>query len=362
MTIGYVLDDTLDKSDGVQQAVIAIAENMRSLGHEVHYIVPYTERTDLENIHSIAKIISLKFNGNSTRTPIWSSKKVIKKLFKEVTFDVLHVQMPYSPIMSARVMKMAPKTTKIFGTFHILPYSTVSRIGTKILGAILYRSNKRFDAVFAVSPPALLFMKNTFRLDGRVIANPVDYNFFNKHATTNKNTRTRIVFLGRFDERKGVKQLVEAYKIVKRKENIELILCGKGPLMKNLENESKALQLGIQFTGFVTDEQKAQYLASADIAVFPSTGGESFGIVLAEAMAAGAGITIGGNNPGYTSVLEQWPETLFDPNNLDEFAEKLQEFVVDVKKRETIGRSQHDVVKLYDVKSITKQLLIAYGT
>lgn len=121
MTIGYVIDDTLDKSDGVQAAVIDIAEHIRSLGHDVHYIVPSSSRNDLENIHSIAEIVKLKFNGNSIGTPLPASKKKIKQLLGDVEFDVLHVQMPYSPHFAAKVILMASPETTIVGTFHIPP-------------------------------------------------------------------------------------------------------------------------------------------------------------------------------------------------------------------------------------------------
>ena len=358
MVIGYVLDDTLDKTDGVQQAMIVIAERMRNLGHEVHYIVPYTERKDLQNVHSVAKVMSIKFNGNSTRTPISSSKRQLKKLLREVKFNVLHVQMPYSPIMSAKLIKMAPKSVKIIGTFHILPYNNIAKMGTKLLGSYLWRNKKRFNMVFAVSRPALEFMKKDFGMTGTVMPNPVDYKYYNSFAGESLEIlKTRIVFVGRFDARKGVRQLVNAYAKLPNKGEVELIMCGKGPLLQDLQEYSNINKLNIIFPGFVDNESKAKYLSSADIAVFPSTAGESFGIVLVEAMSAGAGVTLGGNNPGYASVLEEFDKTLFDPNNVQEFTTKLKEFIDDAELRRKIGSKQHEAVVKYDVDVVVDRLI-----
>ena len=178
MTIGYVLDDTLDKADGVQQAMIAIGEHMRSLGHNVHYIVAETDRTDLEHVHGIGAFWSLKFNGNSVRTPKPASKTEIRQLFNDIKFDVLHVQSPHSPLLSGRVMALAPKSTKIFGTFHILPYNWITSYGTRLVGISMKRNLRLFDHMFAVSEPARVFMEHSFGIAGSVLPNPVNYDFF----------------------------------------------------------------------------------------------------------------------------------------------------------------------------------------
>jgi phosphatidylinositol alpha-mannosyltransferase len=144
------------------------------------------------------------------------------------------------------------------------------------------------------------------------------------------------------------------------KDNSELVMCGKGPLWGEITSDPKYKIPNINFPGFVTEEQKAKYLASADIAVFPSTGGESFGIVLTEAMSAGAGVTLGGNNPGYSSVLGDWPETLFDPDNIEEFARTLDRFLNSVSLRDRVGSLQHKAVVKYDIARICEQLERAY--
>ncbi len=360
LVIGLLLDDTLDRADGVQQAVISIGEKLRSKGHEVHYIVSETERTDLENVHSIGKLFSAKFNGNSVRTPIPVSNSAVTALFDKVKFDVLHVQMPYSPLFASKVLKMAPKNVKKFGTFHILPYGSFARFSTKILGYSLKNSLDSLDQVFAVSRPANQFMSEAFGVNGTVIPNPVDYEFFHRFKKQN-NDKKQIVFIGRFEQRKGVRELIRAYSRIDKqlRESLSLIMCGKGPLLEEMKDLSKVLNLDIEFPGFVTDEEKAQYLANADVAVFPSISGESFGIVLTEAMSAGSGITIGGNNPGYSSVLEQWPETLFDPKDTEQFSKLL---VKCLSAKSSVGKSQHQTVKQYDTNVVVDTLLEHYNS
>lgn len=362
LTIGLILDDTLDRADGVQQAVLAIGKKLSERGHEVHYITSETERTDIPNVHSLAKPISLRFNGNSVRTPAPASKEKITKLFKDVSFDVLHVQMPYSPFLAARVLQAAPHYTKKIGTFHILPYSSFVSFSTRLLGLGLKKSLRQLDEVFAVSKPAGVFMEQSFGVSGSVLPNPVDYDFFHSFKRQ-KQSKKSIVYVGRFEARKGVKQLVEAYKEVKAfcEGDVELVMCGTGPLLKDVESRAKELKLSVIFPGFVSDNEKAQYLANADIAVFPSTNGESFGIVLAEAMAAGAGVTIGGDNPGYRSVLEAWPEVLVDPNNTAAFARCMRDFLQDDSARKKIGTQQHKAVKSYDVNAVVDRLEKAYS-
>ena len=360
MTIGYILDDSLDRSDGVQQAVISIGEHMRGLGHDVHYIVSETKRTDLKNIHSVGKFFSLKFNGNSVRTPLPASKKSIEKLFNEVKFDVLHVQMPFSPLLAARVLNRAPDNVRKVGTFHILPYNWFATFGTKALGLVLRRTIKSLDVAYGVSEPARVFMEHAFKNKAGVLPNPVNYSFYHsfKRQPT-KNDKKKIVFVGRFEERKGVRELVEAYANLddSLRQNTELAMISKGPLSDEIKAKSDKLGLNIEFPGFVSEKEKAQYLADADVAVFPSISGESFGIVLAEAMAAGSAVTIGGNNPGYASVLAPWPEVLFDPKDISAFSATLTQMLTDSKKAKSIGSNQHQAVKQYDVKVVAGRLL-----
>jgi phosphatidylinositol alpha-mannosyltransferase len=362
MVVGFVLDDTLDVSDGVQQAVLTTGAEMTRRGHDVHYIVADTSFRDDLQIHSIAQFIKFKFNGNSVRTPRPASKKAIKNIFRQVSFDALYVQMPFSPFLSGRVISMAPSSVKIFGTFHILPYSKISYIGSRFLGMILRKSLKRFDGFFAVSKPARTFMQSVFRVDGTVLPNPIDYATYHARSKTAHSNNKSVVFVGRFDERKGALQLVQAISLLPPKIRMEVsfVMCGKGPLLIQAKSLAESNSLQIEFPGFVTDKQKIEYLSTATIAVFPSISGESFGIVLAEAMAAGSGVTVGGDNPGYKSVLGAWVETLFDARDPRIIADTLLHFLTNSSLRKKIGAEQHSHVQNYDVVKVVDKLESKY--
>src|ERR1700760_451276 len=109
MKIGLVLDDTLDTPDGVQQYVIQVGTWLTAQGHEVHYLVGATERTDIPHIHSLSRNLKVKFNGNRMSMPLPTSKRTLKRFLHEQQFDVLHVQVPYSPFMAGRLLLSAPK-------------------------------------------------------------------------------------------------------------------------------------------------------------------------------------------------------------------------------------------------------------
>lgn len=368
MKIGFVLDDSLDKPDGVQQAVLTTGEWMRSKGHEVHYLVGRTERTDIENVHSLAKTLNVKFNGNSMGTPLPASSSQLKEFFASHHFDVLHVQMPYSPFFAAKIIKLAPKSTKIVGTFHILPYSRISSIATKQLSKFLRGSLKRFNAFISVSEPAANFAKASFGISSVVIPNPVNtVNFIHARGEPRNSRQKQIVFLGRLEERKGIIELVKAYKQLLENDHSQikktkLVIGGKGPLKDTVHGLLMSLPFGAQseLLGFIPEADKAKLLASADVAVFPSTSGESFGIVLVEAMAAGSGIIVAGNNPGYTSVLGAKPELLFNPRNTQEFADKLAWALSGAKKTKKLGDWLRAQAMKYDVANVGEQLLKLY--
>lgn len=368
MVIGFVLDDSLDKPDGVQQAVLTTGEWMRSQGHEVHYLVGHTERTDIENVHSLARTLRVKFNGNSMGTPLPALSRQLKAFFEANHFDVLHVQMPYSPFFAAKVIKLAPKKTKVIGTFHILPYSKLSAVATKQLSKLLRGSLKRFDTFISVSEPAAKFAKASFGIESIVIPNPITTkNFTHARGSTEKSNLKKIVFLGRLEERKGVLELVKAYKLLLETDptqikKTKLIIGGKGPLKDTVHGLLMSLPIGAQSEqlGFIPEADKAKLLASADVAVFPSTSGESFGIVLVEAMAAGSKIIIAGDNPGYSSVLGEKPALLFNPRNVSEFADKLAWALNETPETKDLGEWLHGQAERYDVASVGDQLLKLY--
>lgn len=367
MKIGLVFDGSLVKTDGVAQYVLTLGQWLRSKGHEVHYLVGETDRTDLENVHSLSRNLTVRANQNKVQTPLPANKAKIKKLLQDVSFDVLHVQMPHSPFMAARVVNAAGPKTAIVGTFHIMPASSLVHVGTKALGFWLRRNLRKFSAFISVSEVAQVFSKQTFGIDSVVIPNtaPLERFFDAKPFSTDKKTRN-VVFLGRLVERKGCQYLLKAVAKLQRDgawpSDAKVIVCGGGSLQLKLTQfvHEAGLTDVVDFKGFVSEEDKPRFLAAADVAVFPSTGGESFGIVLIEAMAAARGMVLAGNNPGYASVLQHHPESLFDPHDTDKLAELLLAALTNETTRSQASQWQKTYAQDFTPDVVGKKILALY--
>lgn len=367
MKIGFVLDDSLDKTDGVQQYVVTLGQWYRSHGHNVHYLVGFTQRKDLPNIHSLSRNLQVNFNQNRMSTPLPVSKKKLRALLEEEQFDVLHVQMPYSPFLAGRIIKLAPKTTAIVGTFHILPFSFMESVATRFLSMVVRGSRKRIDASVSVSPPAAKFARKRFKIKSRVVPNAVTVAHFQsgKKLKQYNDGKLNIVYLGRLVERKGCMHLLKALDLLNQQNylhSVRVVIAGKGPLLPQLEKFVAKKRLGkcVELIGYVPESKKPDLLASADIAVMPSTAGESFGIVLVEAMAAGADVVIAGNNRGYRSVMAGHKKQLVDPIDTEAFAKTLKYFILKGVERSRAKKWQQAKVGDYDVQIVGRQLLSIY--
>lgn len=363
LKIGFVIDDGLDRLDGVQQYVLTLGSWLSSKGHEVRYLAGETKRKDIDGVYSLSNNLRVSFNGNGLSTPKPASTQKIREVLKSEKFDILHVQAPYSPFMAAKIVKLAPKRTIIVGTFHILPYGIVTNIGTRLLGIYLNRNLKRFNAFISVSKPAQVFAAKSFSIPSEVIPNPVDVAKFKpkKNTRPRKDKKLKVLYLGRLVPRKGCHLLLEALTLMDASQ-LEVDICGNGPMRESLENfvRDNNLENIVTLHGFISDEDKVKFMQGADIAVFPSTSGESFGIVLIEALAAGAGVVIGGDNPGYRSVLGSVPSSIIDAKDPSKLARHLEKLINDKKLRQEIHVEQQSLVDRYDVNAVGKQILKIY--
>ena len=367
LKIGLVLDDSLDKPDGVQQYVLSIGEWLRAQGHDVHYLVGQTERIDLKNVHSLSRNIGVRFNGNRLTIPRASSRQKLRALMVAEQFDVLHVQMPYHPLLAHRLILAAGPETVVIGTFHIVAYSPLVQLATRVLAVWLRRSLARFDKLFSVSTAAVDYARQTFKIETTVSPNVIDYPRFHlaKGRPEYDDGQRTILFLGRLVQRKGCLLLLRAVTLLARDASLpkfRVVICGKGPLLADLEQYvvDHQLQDIVQFVGFVSEADKPSYYASADIAVFPSSGGESFGIVLLEAMASGKAAVLAGDNSGYHSVMAPEPRLLFDPHDAAELALKLEHLLKMSHGREAAAAWGKTYSKTFDVAIVGRQLLKDY--
>lgn len=364
MRIGLVFDDSLDGTDGVQQYVLRVGEWLQKQGHDVFYLVGETRRTDIKNLRSLSTNLHVRFNGNTLSTPLPARKRVLRAVLVELRLDVLHVQTPYSPFMAGRLIKLAHKRTAIVGTFHILPYSTVVRLLSILPRVVNWRSARKFDTMMSVSVPAQAFARSHYGLKSVVVPNCFDFRQFTD-AKSEVPTK-QIVYLGRLVPRKGPMELLSAIAVIAEQgqwpKGWKVRIGGKGPLVHDMQAYIARYGLDklVTLDGFIAESDKAQYLAQSDIAVFPSVAGESFGISLLEAMAAVRGVVLGGDNPGYRSVMEGFEDQLFDPHNTVVFAELLLQWMRDDAKRSAIVKCQRSYVEQFDTNIVGRKILEQY--
>lgn len=372
MRVGLVIDDSLDRPDGVQQNVLTLGRWLAAQGHDVHYLTSTTTRADLPQVHNLARNVSVRFNGNRLSTPGWASARAVDAALS-AGLDVVHVQMPYSPFLAGRVIRRAPRGSAVVVTFHILPLTFAARAATHLLGAVQRRQTRRFDAVLAVSGAAEEFMRGAFGVAGRVVPNPVDLAPFRAArraalaAAPSDGGGPRVVFLGRLVERKGAGALLDALGVLARQgalpAGLEVVLAGTGPQRERLVRSAAEHGLAdvVAFPGFVAEEDKAALLASADVVALPSLGGESFGISVVEALAASRGVVLAGDNPGYRSVMAGLEDQLVDPRDAQAFAAVLAAHLADPGLRREASDRQAAAAEQFDVEVVGQAVLGHYA-
>lgn len=361
LRVGLVLDSTLDVPDGVQQYILTVGRWLSARGHKVFYLVGETERTDIANVYSLSKNITVKFNQNRVNLPLFANRRRLSALLQSLELDVLHVQMPYHPYVAGHIVNAAPVSVKVVGTFHVVPASWLQSVGARGLQLLSKNSLRRFDRVMSVSTAAQDFARLVYGLETIVVPNAVNVRDFARQPRV--DAVPHIVYLGRLVERKGCQHLLEALVELESlyTKPYRVTIGGKGPLSDKLRQFAQEHALRhVEFTGFVHELDKADLLASADIAVFPSTGGESFGISLIEAMAAGSRVVLGGDNVGYRTVLQEGPNLLVDPKDHRAFAERLCYFLNNQHARDEAATWARHAIARYDIETVGLQIEDAY--
>lgn len=379
MRIGFVFDDTLDAPDGVQQHIMTLGRELVRRGHQVVYFVGETKTHPVGGIVPLSRNVAVPFNGNVMRIPLPASRRRIRTALEHYHCDVLHVQAPYSPFLAGRVISLAKEVTphaRIVATYHIVPYSKAAEVGGRVLAAVNAFSGRKIDQVIAVSPVAAAYAQKTAGCTPLVIPNPVDCRAmeaggFSSDRFSDRRDGKHLVFLGRFVERKGVRLLMNALEYGATHgifpSGMHVTCAGKGPDLETCQRQAEQIDLPIDFPGFVDEKDKPALLASADIAVFPSISGESFGIVLVEAIAAGAGVVLAGDNPGYRSTVGDNEQALFDVSpdqgttrSAALLAERIALMMTDSRLAACVHKQEQALIPRYDVRHVVDQLVDVY--
>lgn len=296
---------------GVNSHISHLAKEFSRLGHEARILVPSSEQVhDDHVINTSSAIITVPFAGSIARISLSPrTYRRTKRILQEGGYDVLHLHEPLTPTLPLAILRhhdLVPQAICV-GTFH--SYREVSR--TYYYGAPIFRRFfKSLDGHIAVSEAARQYHWRYFPADYTVIPNGVDVEHFGcphlRPIEAFADGRPNILFVGRLEKRKGLAILIDAFAAVQNEiPNARLIVAGA---YDDLEKAPFALQarlrgLDIEFVGRVTNEELARYYHTADVFCAPSTGMESFGIVLLEAMAAGKPI-VASNIDGYCDVMD----------------------------------------------------------
>lgn len=300
MRIGLVCPYSVDVHGGVQNHVLELAAELVTLGHEVAVLAP-GERADHlpPYVMTTGRTVPMPYNGSVARVsfgPLVAGR--VRRWLADGRFDVVHIHEPATPSVS--VLALWAARVPVVATFHTAQSRTWALETTA--ATFLRAGLAKIDEHIVVSEEARRTMSRYLAAEPTLIPNGVRVGRF--AVTTQQREENRLAFVGRIDEpRKGLQVLLEAFpEILRRHPATRLTVVGGGtarPLVKRLPRE---VQERIELTGAVDDATKVLVLAGADVLVAPNTHGESFGMVLLEAMAAGAAV-VASDLPAFSSVL-----------------------------------------------------------
>ena len=274
MKVAVVCPYDLDRFGGVQDQAGKLVGWLRQAGHDAWLVGP--GNIGPPGARLVGPITGVKANGAAT--PITLSPRAWKRTAEAVAgADVVHIHEPFMPVVS-QAASAVQGVAKV-GTFHADPSRAVRRL-YRIGGPLLRRVAGELTLATAVSPVAAAPLAGLANV--RLVPNGIDAGQFE----IGDKTVGRVVFLGRDDPRKGLDVLLRAWPAVRdRLPRAELVVAGT-------DGRQAAAQPGVRFAGAVDEDAKRALLANAAVFCAPNTGGESFGIVLAEAMAAGCALVV----------------------------------------------------------------------
>ncbi|HYJ13821.1 MAG TPA: glycosyltransferase family 4 protein [Thermomicrobiales bacterium] len=365
MKIALVSPYDMQKPGGVAEHVKHLGDEFRRLGHQAVVMAPRGGQGGLERgdgYYGIGRTITIPGNGSKMRLTFDVTLYAdVRQILKQERFDIVHLHEPLMPVLPYMVL-LNSRAVNV-GTFHAFSgsqpwYSALKPYMSFVLS--------RLDGRIAVSPPARDFVMKYFEGDYEVIPNGIDVARYNAEIEPfpwAANGRPTILFIGRFEEsRKGFRYLLRAMPLVRQQfPDARLVVLGSGRPEKFATLMERYGVHNVEFKGFVSQEEKARYYASADVCCVPSTGNESFGYVVVEPMAAGRAV-VASNIAGYASVVRPgYNGILVEPRDPSALALALVRVLADRDLRERLGRNGRESAQQYDWSSVAQRVLEAYG-
>lgn len=365
MKIGLVSPYDYAFPGGVVQHISHLAYYFNQWGHTVKIISPVSKedaRYFDEDIKAVGHPIPVPYGGSIARIPIspWLPVQV-RRVLKKEKFDILHLHEPFTPMLCMSALVQSSSIN--IGTFHA--YHIKSR-GYKPLKPLFCKLLTKLDGKIVVSKPLYNFLNKYAPTDYQVIPNGIDTERFSSEGATRpefEDGKINILFVGRLEKRKGLGHLINACALLRKEfDNFRLIIVGPGKRLrpKYIEQIEELKLDNVVFTNFVPFTELPEYYRTADIYCSPATGGESFGIVLLEAMSCGTPV-VASNIDGYASVLRDNIDGLLFPQG-DEaaLAQTLLKLINNASLRKSMGESGKQNAQNYSWPKVARQVLNLY--
>ncbi len=362
MRIGIVCGYSFDVPGGVQFHVRDLAEHLIATGHEVSVLAPAEDATPVPDyVVPAGRTVAVPYNGSVARLnfgPVAASRA--RRWLEEGDFDVLHLHEPIQPSLSMLALWIADGP--IVATFHTaMNRSRALQVASPLVRPLLEKITGRI----AVSEEARRTVVEHLGGDAVVVPNGVFVDRFadapRAEAWQGTDERPTIAFLGRLDEpRKGLPVLAQAIPhVLEQVPGARFLIAGRGEVD---EYRTALARFGdsVTFLGPVSDAEKESLLASVDVYVAPHTGGESFGIVLVEAMSAGAHV-VASDIPAFRSVLDGGElGTLFTTGDPQALVSALVPALTDRGASQRVREAASEGVRRYDWSVVTTKVLAVY--
>lgn len=359
LRIGIVCPYGWDAPGGVQAHIGDLAEYLMTRGHAVSVLAPASDENSLPPyVVSAGKPIAIPYNGAVARVlfgPIANSR--VRAWITQGEFDLLHLHEPAIPSLSLLACWAADGP--MVGTFHA---SSKRQRAIYAVGPILEPVIEKLAVRIAVSEAARLTLTQHLETDAVVIPNGIFADRFRSGLARSEWAGNTLGFMGRFEEpRKGLSLLLNALPIVARfVPDVRLLVAGPGDDTDQLKKIDPQLRGRVSFLGRLDEKEKADFLSSVTIYVAPNTGGESFGIILAEAMAAGASI-VASDIAAFSSLLGEGKYgTLFASEDASDLAKKLIELLRDSNKRRDVALLGQKHSEVFDWQNVATRIFSVY--
>ncbi len=362
MKIGIVCPYNVFKGGGVQEYVLGLRDGLTAAGHQAWIITPQPRDYKGPKIPGILMLGgSAPIRAFHTYAQVSASVDIdkLEEALKVYKFDILHFHEPWVPMLSRQILTRS-KSINI-ATFHAaMSERRTSRTLERVITPYTKSLLKHLDVLTAVSPVATNYVKSLTARKIYIIPNGIDVNKY-KPGKSDGSSKT-IFYIGRLEKRKAVDQLLKAFSIIQQYDSDYCLkIAGDGPQKSELMELSQELKLkNVEFLGQIDEDEKIKLLQTSDVFCSPALYGESFGIVLLEAMAAGC-VIVAGANAGYESVLSGTGQiSLVNPKDNKEFARRLMIMTSNQALRNAWLEWAQKEVKQYSYDNIVKKYLTLY--